>query len=387
VAFVPYHRRFFGIIVAGLLVLVMIGALIPNPVDSEIPLVMQTGETSLARLKVQVRYVSRYFADTFGYARVMRFLRGVIEYEFFTSSSRRVYIGQHAHLYYTGDLAAEQSTGSVYRSASVHHFLNMADALRQELAPSGGHLVVVIPPNTLSIATHDLPAWWHIRGPLEYDLVMRDLREREIATIDLKAAFVTMPGADDLYRRTDTHWRWNAALIAFNMVMKAIRHQEWQLDPETSLSPLASAPAGDVAALLGLQEYIGDEDYALRIEQPDRAWTPVDLIRSPPFLGVFEPYAFEREPEGVRILVLGDSFTWQYWRPLLLHAGAARVGWMHHGICTFDFRDVVRFQPDYLILAPTERLMPCASNDWPQGLPHKEALVRNEVGRAEIEPK
>jgi hypothetical protein len=99
----------------------------------------------------RARYVSRYFADTFGYARVMSFLRGVIESEFFNSSSRRVYIGKRAHLYCTGDRAAEQSTGSVYRSASVHHFVNTADALRQALAQSGGNLVVVIPPNMLSI--------------------------------------------------------------------------------------------------------------------------------------------------------------------------------------------------------------------------------------------
>ena len=71
------------------------------------------------------------------------------------------------------------------------------------------------------------------------------------------------------------------------------------------------------------------------------------------------------------ILVLGDSFTQGFWQPLLMHSGAARIGWMHFALCSFDFTDVARFRPKHVILAPTERFMPCPPKNWPKDLPRQ----------------
>ena len=78
---------------------------------------------------------------------------------------------------------------------------------------------------------------------------------------------------------------------------------------------------------------------------------------------------YERRGEGgERVLVLGDSFTQKFWLPLLQHSDAERIGWMHHSGCGFDFADVERFEPTLVILAPTERGMPCSLKAWPHGL-------------------
>jgi hypothetical protein len=107
------------------------------------------------------------------------------------------------------------------------------------------------------------------------------------------------------------------------------------------------------------------------------AWAPVDVFRGPPLYDVlrFPPYALEREPHGERLLVLGDSFTQAFWRPMLLHTGAARVGWMYFAECAFDFTDVERFQPTHVIVASTERLVVCRSDRWPRGLPRDPAMA------------
>ena len=131
---------------------------------------------------------------------------------------------------------------------------------------------------------------------------MRELRRRGIATIDLKATFAAMPDVENLYLRTDTHWRRRAALLAYNMATRAIGHAEWTLDPATSLAPLAPAPAGDLARFLGMTDFYADADYELRLTPPPDAWKRMDAIHSPPFLGVFVPYAFEQAREGVGIL-------------------------------------------------------------------------------------
>jgi hypothetical protein len=112
----------------------------------------------------------------------------------------------------------------------------------------------------------------------------------------------------------------------------------------------------------------------------ETGWTPIDAIRSPPFIGIFYHYAFERGHDGERLLVVGDSFTANFWRPLMTHSNAARIGWMHHSECAFDFNDVVRFQPTYVFLAPTERSMPCLLKFWPKGLPRLTARAPASAG-------
>ena len=375
------QRRYLGPAVLALLVLVMLGSLVPDPLGGWHPFVVAPKASFGEKLNAFSKAVRLYFDDNFGYARTLPYLRGALEYALLTPSDPRVYFGQHIHLFYSGENVVNQSTGSLYRSDQILHYVDVVDAIRRALAPTGGDVVVLVPPNPQSILADDQPTWWHISGPLEYDLAMHELRKRGIATIDLKAAFVANPDRDLLYRHTDTHWRWNAALIAFNMTMKAIGQDEWSLDPATSLTPLSPGPAGDLARLLGLQGRLTDADYALRIDPPAGAWTPIDVFRALP------PYAFdlryavertsqgERTSEGEQLLVLGDSFTHDYWEPMLKHTGAASIGWMPFLGCTFDFTDLERFAPTRVIIAPTERTIACGLTNWPRGLPRDGAVA------------
>jgi alginate O-acetyltransferase complex protein AlgJ len=366
------HRRHLGAVVVAILVLVMIGALAPDPTGAWRPFDLPRSQMSFsAWLGALPAAVSRYVTNNFGYGRSMPLLRGVIAYTLGSSSNPRVFIGQRSHLFYNAENVVGQSTGSIYRTDEVGHFVDMAEALQQALAPWGGRLVVMLPPNAQSVAKEDLPPWWHLSGPLEYDLAIRELRQRGITAIDMKTALTAVPDPNDLYRRSDSHWRENAALMAFNMTLQAAGHPDWRLDPATSLLPLTTLPGGDLARLIGLQDYLTDSDYVWRESPAQTGWRAIDVLHAPPFSGVFFSFAFERAPEGARILVLGDSFTADASRQMLPQTGAARIGWMHHANCSFDFNDVVRFQPTLVILAPAERYMPCPLKNWPQGLPRR----------------
>jgi alginate O-acetyltransferase complex protein AlgJ len=367
------HRRYLGAIILALLVLVMFGSLVPDPLGPPRPFTWDRGKTAfIDRANALSRAISNYVSGNFGYSRSMPYLRGFIGNEFNSPNHPNVYYGRNKRLYFNGDNAVGQSSGSVYRQAAVEHFAEVADAMRRTLAASGGELVVMVPPNSQSMPSKDLPAWWRISGPLEYDLAIRELHRRGVTTIDLKAAFAAMPDVDNLYLRTDSHWRRRASLLAYNMAMQAIGHAEWSLDPATTVGPLAPAPAGDLARLLAMSDLFSDSDYALNLPELASGWKPIDAFRSPPFQGKFVPYALERAPDGVGIIVLGDSFTLDFWRPLLLRSGAARIGWMHFALCSFDFSDLERFRPNYVIVAPTERFMPCPPTNWPKGLSRDE---------------
>jgi alginate O-acetyltransferase complex protein AlgJ len=87
-------------------------------------------------------------------------------------------------------------------------------------------------------------------------------------------------------------------------------------------------------------------------------------MRSPPFAGIFDSWAYERKVEGERVLIIGDS-TEMGWKDFFMRSDAACIDWLHHGGCTFDWRDVARFYPTLIILAPTERTFACDRDTWP----------------------
>jgi alginate O-acetyltransferase complex protein AlgJ len=174
-----------------------------------------------------------------------------------------------------------------------------------------------------------------------------------------------------LYRLTDSHWTTRGAVFAFNLVVSGAGHREWTVDPQAVLSPLTPVAGGDLAHLMGIQRYLTDADAPI-LPMPEGGWEKVDILRSPPIDG-FDSYAYgrRRAEGGERVLVLGDSFTNLFWGPLFLRSDAERIGWMHHGACGFDFDDVERFEPTLVILAPTERKMPCVLTAWPAALTRK----------------
>jgi alginate O-acetyltransferase complex protein AlgJ len=367
-------RRFQGIITAAVLVLAMLGGLVPDPFATPSPNAQPkaTRTDALGRFEDFFMAVRDLFRTRMNYAASAPLLRGIIEYELGASSSPKVYIGRNNHLFYNGESTPAQSAGDIYRQPETLHFVDMAAILRRELELRGAGLIVASPPNAQSIAIDDLPSWSRPHPPFEYDLAISELRKRGVATIDLKTALLALGDGDALYLRTDTHWSNRGAVQGFNLVVSGGGRPQWMVDPDAVLGRRMPIPAGDLARFMGIQRYLTDTD-APMLPASESGWEKLDILRSPPFGNVFDAYAYGREgaESGERVLLLGDSFTWQFWLPLFKRSDVARIGWMHHAMCGFDFSDVERFNPTLVILAPTERLIPCPLANWPPGLPRE----------------
>ncbi len=370
---VPW-RRFQGIVVVAILILVMIGACLPDPFVTH-PSPHQS-EPARKGMLAQVSRVfdegKAYFKSNMNYVAFAPMMRSLIEYELDASSSPQVYIGQHHHLFYAGEFAAAQSAGAVYRRPETLRFVEMCVILQRELARRGAKLIVAIPPNAQSVAVDDLPSWSRskVRPPLEYDLALQELAKEGIQTVDLKKIWLNRADDIPLYRLTDTHWNNRASLLAFNLIVSASGHPNWDVDPATVLGPLGRSTGGDLGSFLGIASFLTDSDRPVA-PGPAQAWQKLDVLRSPPFVGLFDNYAYERKGagRGERVFVFGDSFTQNFWLPLFQRSDAERFGWMHLSKCGFDFADLERFDPTLVIMAPTERAMPCMLDAWPAGLP------------------
>ena len=366
-------RRFQGLVLVAILCLVMLGSLLPDPFVIPPP-GSPTTPIRRGNLGDRIAEARNYYYTHMKFVALAPLLRGLIKYELGASSSPKVYIGRNHHLFYAAEYAPDQSAGAIYRKPETFHFINMATVLKHELGRLGAKLVIAFPPNAQSVPVGDLPFWSKPHPPLEYDLAISELRQLGITTVDLKTPMLQQEAASQngasLYRLTDTHWSNAGAVLAFNLVVEGAGFAQWKVDPASALGPVSSVPSGDLARFIGIQPYLTDHDTAMA-PAPENAWRKLDILRSPPYAGVFDTYAFEREATTAnqRVLVLGDSFTQSFWLKLLQRIDAQRVGWMHHGICGFDFADVERFEPTLVILAPTERAMPCALSSWPLGLP------------------
>jgi alginate O-acetyltransferase complex protein AlgJ len=370
---VPW-RRFQGIAVVAILILVMVGGFLPDPfvrhTSASQPAPAKEG--TIGKIIQLFDHGRSYFENNMNYAASAPLLRSLVKYKLGASSSPQVYIGRNHHLFYSGDSAAAQSTGAVYRRPETLRFVEMCAILRRELARRGAKMIAAIPPNAQSVAIDDLPSWsrYKVRPPLEYDLAMQELGRNGIETVDLKAIFLESADGIPLYRLTDTHWNNRAAVLAFNLIVSASGHPKWDVDPTTALGPLGQTTGGDLAYFLGIARFLTDSDRQM-LPGPTQAWEKLDILRSPPFIGLFDTYAYERKgaSSGERVFVLGDSFTQNFWLPLLQRSDAERIGWMHLSGCGFDFADLERFEPTIVIMAPAERAMPCLRDAWPVGLP------------------
>ncbi len=352
--------RYQGVFIAGLFILVMLGSFLPDPFADPV----RSGSTTTSVFKSAYEYFrfrSRYVA-------LAPLIRGIVGYNLGSSLNSRVYIGHNHHLYYGEENAAAQSAGDIYRRSEVIRFADMAAILQRELRKDGADLIVAIAPNAQSVAVDDLPYRRSARGPLEYDLALAQLKGRGIRTSDIKSVLLAHGGGDALYRRTDTHWNNLGSLLAFNTVVSDAGHQQWKIAASV-LGPAVPGPAGDLARFMGIQHYVRDSSLPF-VAAADGSWEKRSIMRSNPYANVFDSYAYERQgASGARVLVLGDSFTQSFWLPLLKSLpGVSGIGWMHHGLCSFDFDDVRLFKPTLVILIPTERSMPCSSGRWPPGL-------------------
>ena len=367
-------RRFQGLVVVGVLFLAMIGGLMPDPFAMPWPVVhhRKAAIGVLGRLADFMNGMRAYSDANMNFAASAPLLRGLAEYEIGASSSPNVWIGRNDHLFFAGEQTTAQSGGTIYRQRRTLHFVDIAAILARELARRGAKIVVAIPPNAQSVAIGDLPDWAKAHSPLEYDLAMEELRKRGIETVDLKTPMVAKAHRRSLYLRTDTHWRTFGAVFAYNLVVSGAGHPEWKADPATVRGPVAPIAAGDLARQMGIRPFLTDSGAPL-IPVPAGEWDKLDILRSPPFEGVFDTYAYARRgaKSGARVLMLGDSFTQYFWLPLFERTDAERIGWMHHSNCTFDYADVERFDPTLVIWVPTEREMPCPLTAWPAGLPHQ----------------
>jgi len=355
------YRRYWGpLLIAALAVPLALQALQPAAVSSDeearMLVTAPAWPRSLAELAALPRRVDRYLADHFGLRTELVRAHGRLRYSVNLPSDLRVIIGRDNWLFLNGDATIEQATGKILREGEIARFADRAAALRTRLAAKNIRLLVAIPPNGPTINRARLPAWAaETPAVTEYDLMLRALRQRGVAAVDLRPPLMAANANNPVYRRTDTHWNKLGALIGFNTVVRALGEPDWVIEPARVLRGFVPVPGGDLARLLAISGDVTDEEADIDLKSEGARPFEIAAVATQ-----FESGGdlIETGRPGPAVAVIGDSFTRGYWQDYFaLRAG--RYLWMHHEQCGFMLSVVDNYAPDIVILAPTERQMFC----------------------------
>jgi len=362
VSLLARYRRLLVLIVIGLLALPMIVQLIKaRDAVSESEARPLSPLPALPRSwqewRALPRALDRFLADHFGLRSELVRAHGLLRYAVVLPTDLRVIYGRDKWLFLNDDGTIDQATGRLLRKAAIADFADRAAQLQQRLSERNIQLLVAIPPNSPTIMRARLPAWAAERPAVtEYDLMMAALLARGVPAVDLRQPLAAANSLHPVYRRTDTHWNRLGALTAYNAVVEALRRPSWVLDPARVFRGFETVPGGDLARLLAVSDHVTDEEAAIDVS----SYSPPAALAISGIDTQFESGGklIETGRSGPTVLVLGDSFTQDFWQDYFsLHV--SRYVWMHHEHCRFALRVVEAQDPQIVILAPTERLMFC----------------------------
>jgi alginate O-acetyltransferase complex protein AlgJ len=274
-----------------------------------------------------------------------------------------VLVGRNGHLFYLGDDTVRQSAGVLFRDERVSETVALLARMNAALTARGIKFLVAVPPNAPTIYGDDLPRWAQNHGRrIEYDLMLDELAAKGVKAIDLRPAEREARSHGAAFFMHDTHWTPRGALAAFNTIVETDEHPNWRLDPKSALSELKSHNGGDLARMLGV------EGLTERAEDLTLPSVQEVLLSAKPF----RDYVATSNKPGPTIMLFGDSFTAALFdRMLLPHA--ARVIWLEHNRCGFDWTAIDRFYPDEVWWMPNERFLICNLGAEPAGFAAEDA--------------
>lgn len=267
------NRRYLGLMVAGLFGFLLVSNLIPDPLASMQWRVKVPAEWSLDRkLNLWFRNIGSFVQDNFGFRATLPVLRRELRADLNSPDSKPFYAGRDGQLFWGRERTPSQSAGALVRAANVERFVDMIGEMQRVLAPRGTRIVVALPPNAQSVEVEALPAWNDLLDypTTEYDLALAGLAARGVTAVDLRPVLKASPRPR--YLLTDTHWNARSSILAFNAVMVAAGHPDWQVDPAAILGPLKPAARGDLLRAMRMPPEVKEEDFRLNL--PGKASRP-----------------------------------------------------------------------------------------------------------------
>ncbi len=361
------HRRFWILIVAGLLSIPALSQLLGSAesqssaeqrILAQRPAWPEHGSDLLELPKK----IDAFINDQYGLRAGIVLANAWLRYALHSSPSPSAYYGVDGWLFYNGDHSLRQTSRNPPRYADLKRFADLLAELDALLQQENRRLVVGVAPNKESVYPEKLPWWLRTKtGPTEYDVLFAELAKTRVRTVDLRALLREAARSMPVYYKTDSHWNMLGSLMAYNALVTAAGQENWRLDPTTALQPNPRNLSGDLARYLGLHNYLTEPDWWLAVGDQSQNETVLNDRTT------FPTRVFDYHSDGPVVLIIGDSFSNRLFKHFLsLHV--SRLIWTHHNDCAFNGDLIHSYPPDIVFYFPAERMIGCAEGVTPKGL-------------------
>ena len=194
------------------------------------------------------------------------------------SPSPTVLRGKEGWLFYADDGALDDHLNAVpLTAAELAQWTITLQHTHDALQARGIAYLFVVAPDKHAIYPEFLPdGLRRTPGPSRADQLVAHLRAHStVPVLDLQPALLDAKRDARVYHRTDSHWNDLGALVASQQILDRLRERAGGRLP--SLAPPAAgafyrrdgrAPGKDLARMLGLERWLGEDDPRLRARDP-----------------------------------------------------------------------------------------------------------------------
>jgi hypothetical protein len=301
-----------------------------------------------------------FFNDRFGYRDTLIHWMNLARVCWLrTSTSNTIIIGKKGWLYYTDTpIGRDYENVRPFTDEELQTWQHALEDRRAWLAARGIHYYFVIAPDKQTIYPEMLPdALRQRQGPSRLDQLQAYLQAHsDFRIVDLREPLLQARDRERLYCITDSHWNERGGYLGYRSLMTTIAASFPGLQPlpRSAFTEVTQrGRGGDLAHMLGLDDWFGEEHLLLAPRTPRQAYEvhvdpPADLPQG------HRPLLIERpEARLPRAVMFHDSFADCLIPFLSEHF--RRILYLPQEPHEFDYDLVEREHPDIVIQETVER--------------------------------
>lgn len=220
----------------------------------------------------------------------------------------KVMIGHDGWLFLTSNQALDYQRAAPFSAADLELWAQALTEQQRRLASRGILFLFVLAPNKHSLYPEVLPprgraVWTSSRA----DQLLEHLRRQtDLEVVDLRTILAAAKAQERVFYKLDTHWNDYGNYLAYQAVIERLAERLPRVGPP---SPIADyerrqrrVSTGDLARMLGLE----GEVYEMSVFLHPRRRRP--RVKKAPAPTIDTAVAYQRSGNGVRALMVGDSF-------------------------------------------------------------------------------
>lgn len=227
-------------------------------------------------------------------------------------------IGKDMWLYYTArEIEVYRGTNRL-NPDELNGILKEMKRREQFIEEQGAKMLVVVSPTKYSIYPEFVPANVNrIHDTSRTDQFVQLLSSNDIPIVDLRKALFKAKRKDfPVFFKTDNHWNFNGAFVAYQSILSKIRELIPQVGQPLRLSDykITVRPGlmGNIGKMLFLSDAYGDMEYLYERRNPGLTQIDTNEQYTPPatfgYPESYEDRYTNGDPKAPKILIIRDSF-------------------------------------------------------------------------------